>query len=227
MDVNLTRWNDPVWRRVNAKLCFHSTFEIFFNCNMKFLRNSVSNGNKATWRMKHWLDHSCAEITPQSKRKITQEGFCPYLYLHLHLQGESSQRPCRLLQMLLFRFSGVGLKSVMCLRLGGLPPVLIFLYSFQPLACHDIFLILCCLGFTAVAGVCASRVAGFLNINRNYPYERERGRRGREKRKWEGQGERRTGLCAFHHRWLLFGIPGSWSHAALSPSISQTLEAMN
>lgn len=73
---------------------------------------------------------------------------------------------------------------------GVCPPILIFLYSFQPLACHDIFLILCCVGFTAVAGVCASRVAGFFKHQQELPLRE--GARQERKRKKEVRGARRA-----------------------------------
>lgn len=38
----------------------------------------------------------------------------------------------------------------------------------------------------------------------------------KRKRKWERKSKRRIELNTVHHRWLLFRIPGSWSHAALS-----------
>lgn len=59
-----------------------------------------------------------------------------------------------------------------------------FTHPTEQLACHDIFLILSCSVFTAVAGVCASRVAGFQTSTGIILQEGTgQERRGREKRK--------------------------------------------
>lgn len=46
--------------------------------------------------------------------------------------------------------------------------------------------------------------------------ESEGGSRRTRKMKWGRKSESRIKLNTVHHRWLLFRIPGSWSHAALS-----------
>lgn len=69
-------------------------------------------------------------------------------------------------------------------------PHLIFLHSFKPLACHDIFLILSYSGFSAVAGGCASRVAGFFKHQQELPLRE--GASQERKRKKEVRGARRA-----------------------------------
>lgn len=151
---------------------------MFFKLQYLILAPLYGSFTRALIKSQLWRNYTIIQ-----KEKSVKMGFfftCTHIFTRKVGQAKGPEDFCR---CSFFRFSGVGLKSEMCLGLGGLPPILIFLCSFQLLACHDIFLILSCSGFTAVAGVCASRVAGFLNINRNYPCERERGRRGREKRK--------------------------------------------
>lgn len=64
----------------------------------------------------------------------------------------------------------------------------------------------------AVAGVCAPHVGGFWFLSLQNTRERE------EEKKGSSRGKARVGSspAQLAHRWLLFGIPGSWSHAALS-----------
>ena len=84
--------------------------------------------------------------------------------------------------------------------------------TFTQHACRDIFLVHGCLDVHAkpLLQVCLC-----LNV---LSRESGQGRRKEEEKKGSERGKARVGsrLNTVRHRWLLFRIPGSWSHAALS-----------
>lgn len=72
-------------------------------------------------------------------------------------------------------------------------------------------------GTRLVSCTCKMAVAGVYVFWRVILQERKREQKWeREKRKLERKSESRIKLNKVHHRWLLFRIPGSWSHAVLS-----------
>lgn len=81
-------------------------------------------------------------------------------------------------------------------------------FYFQQLACCDIFVVQ---GWLVLHAERLLQVCLCFNV-----LSCRGGERRTRKRKWERKSQRQIKLNTVHHRWLLFRIPGSWSHAALS-----------